>query len=303
MERSKFIERAVLKHNNKYTYERVPHSFGCMEKIQITCPVHGDFLQQATSHAVGGRGCKQCTGHKLVDTKSFIVRAIKIHGDIYDYSETIYAKAHDKVKIVCRKHGSFEMTAAAHIHQKQGCRKCNNTLRYDAEESIHSKAKVSFIFKANNIHNNLFDYSKVEYVRSFIKVEVLCKEHGSFYITPNNHLRGKGCGVCKAGGFNLNLEGSIYLLTDGVQLKIGITNSSAETRCNTINQLGKKNFKVLWSHTDIGKEIQHIEKLSLNEVRELYKNPVDKFNGYTECFVTQDIEFILNIIKKNIQSC
>jgi hypothetical protein len=166
MERNSFIEKAVARHGNKYTYDRVPHSFGCMEKIQITCPVHGDFLQQATSHAVGGRGC----------------------------------------------------------------------------------------------------------------------------------------GVCKAGGFNLNLEGSIYLLTDGIQLKIGITNSSAETRCNTINQLGKKNFKVLWSHTDIGKEIQHIEKLSLNEVRELYKNPVDKFNGYTECFITQDIEFILNIIKNNIQS-
>jgi hypothetical protein len=302
MERSKFIERAVIKHNNKYIYSNIPAKFNCMDKVCIICPEHGKFYQQASSHVAAGRGCKQCLGHRLIDTKSFIIEAVKIHGDRYNYSETSYIKAHDKVKIICKEHGIFEMTAAAHIHQKQGCRKCNNILRYDAEESLHSKAKISFICKANNIHNNIFDYSKVKYVRSFIKVEVLCKEHGSFYITPNNHLRGKGCGVCKAGGFNLNLDGCIYLLTDGVQLKIGITNNSAETRCSIINQLGKKNFKVLWSHTSIGKEIQRIEKLSLNEVRNLYENPTDKFNGYTECFVTQDIDTVLSVLEKNIQS-
>ena len=41
-----------------------------------------------------------------------------------------------------------------------------------------------------------YDYSGVEYVKAILKVKVGCPLHGDFWVTPNNHLRGKGCPKC-----------------------------------------------------------------------------------------------------------
>ena len=49
----------------------------------------------------------------------------------------------------------------------------------------------TFIRKCLNIRGDKYDYSKVIYLKSKSKVEIICKEHGSFYQTPNNHLKGQ----------------------------------------------------------------------------------------------------------------
>lgn len=46
------------------------------------------------------------------------------------------------------------------------------------------------------VHGSTYDYSKVEYTTSKVKVEILCKEHGNFFQTPNSHLAGMGCPKC-----------------------------------------------------------------------------------------------------------
>jgi len=48
-----------------------------------------------------------------------------------------------------------------------------------------------FIEKASIVHNNVYDYSKVEYVNSKTKVIIICKTHGEFLVTPNNHINNK----------------------------------------------------------------------------------------------------------------
>lgn len=53
-----------------------------------------------------------------------------------------------------------------------------------------------FITRSNNIHNNKYDYSKVEYVNNKTKVCIICTEHGEFWQTPKNHLLGQGCPIC-----------------------------------------------------------------------------------------------------------
>lgn len=53
-----------------------------------------------------------------------------------------------------------------------------------------------FIEKSIKIHGNKFDYSKVEYIGSHIKVCIICPEHGEFYQPPTNHLSGNGCPKC-----------------------------------------------------------------------------------------------------------
>ena len=54
-----------------------------------------------------------------------------------------------------------------------------------------------YIQKFQEVHGNKYDYSKVVYINSSTKVEILCREHGIFQCTPNNHItKSSGCPAC-----------------------------------------------------------------------------------------------------------
>ena len=56
---------------------------------------------------------------------------------------------------------------------------------------------INFIKKANAKFNNKFDYSKSKYIDMNTKVTIICKSHGEFQQTPDNHLESKyGCPKC-----------------------------------------------------------------------------------------------------------
>lgn len=54
----------------------------------------------------------------------------------------------------------------------------------------------NFIKKAKAIHGEDYDYSKSQYTNAKDKIEIICKQHGSFFQIVNNHLRGHGCKKC-----------------------------------------------------------------------------------------------------------
>ena len=58
------------------------------------------------------------------------------------------------------------------------------------------KTTEEFIREAKKIHGDKYDYSKTIYEKSQIKVEIVCPKHGSFWVTPNSHLQGRGCLPC-----------------------------------------------------------------------------------------------------------
>lgn len=53
-----------------------------------------------------------------------------------------------------------------------------------------------FVEKAIGIHGDKYDYSKVEYAGSKVKVCIICPEHGEFMQRPDHHLSGHGCPPC-----------------------------------------------------------------------------------------------------------
>ena len=53
-----FIEEARKVHNNFYSYKKTNY-VRSSDKVIITCPIHGDFEQVASSH-LGGSGCGVC---------------------------------------------------------------------------------------------------------------------------------------------------------------------------------------------------------------------------------------------------
>lgn len=56
--------------------------------------------------------------------------------------------------------------------------------------------REEFIKKSIKKHSDKYNYSKVEYIGSQTKVCIICPEHGEFWQTPANHVRGQGCPKC-----------------------------------------------------------------------------------------------------------
>jgi hypothetical protein len=190
-----FIKEAIEIHGNKYDYSKVEYENNLTEVI-IICKEHGEFLQTPSNH-LNGKGCYLCGRFKINEkckytTQEFIEKAKHIHGDKFDYSQTIYTNCDENVIIICKEHGEFEQTPTTHLKSTFCCQKCV-LLNKGKWNSI---SQEDFISKALIIHNDMYDYSKVKYKKAIEKVIIVCKIHGDFEITPNSHLNGSGCYHC-----------------------------------------------------------------------------------------------------------
>ena len=124
---------------------------------------------------------------QICKTNLFISKAIKIHGDKYEYSKVNYVNAKTKVSIICKTHGEFTQTPSNHLN-RYNCQKCANNFKGNTE---------TFIEKAKQIHGDRYDYSKVNYVNADTPVLIICKEHGEFTQIPDFHINRKcGCPKC-----------------------------------------------------------------------------------------------------------
>ena len=184
-----FIEKSRKIHGDKYDYSKVEY-VNANTKVRIICPEHGEFWQTPNNH-LRGCGCPMCKAQKNGDSKrsnrnDFIEKATAIHGNKYDYSKVVYTNNSTKVCIICPEHGEFWQTPNHHL-QKHGCQKCAN---------VEKQTTKDFICKAKDIHGDKYDYSNVEYVNNHTKVCIICSEHGEFWQTPKNHLKGQGCPKC-----------------------------------------------------------------------------------------------------------
>lgn len=185
-----FIEKADLAHGNKYDYSLVNYIHS-KTKIVIICPIHGEFNQTPRSHLFG-KECLKCSyikraGNKRKTKTEFIKKAKLTHGNKYGYSLVDYKDSKTKVKIICPIHGVFEQIASNHL-KGNNCDKCGGSCKSTIYE---------FIEKSNIIHNNKYDYSLSEYIRTDIKLKIICPKHGEFEQLANNHLQGYGCPICR----------------------------------------------------------------------------------------------------------
>ena len=200
--KEEFIRKAKEKHGDKYDYSLVDYK-NAKTKIKIICPIHGVFEQTPDMHQrTGCRKCGWIEGRRkqVFTTEEFVKRARKIHKDEYGYSKVNYVNIFAKVCIICPTHGDFWQSPKDHL-RGNGCHFCRNTKISESQRST----KEEFIKKAQKVHGELYDYSKVEYTNNNTKVFIICKKHGDFYQLPSNHLSGKGCDKCAheiTGGWN-----------------------------------------------------------------------------------------------------
>lgn len=131
------------------------------------------------------------TKKRATDTKSFIARAIEVHGDRYDYSKVAYVNSSLKLTIICSLHGEFNQISYSHL-SGCGCPRCAR----EKTGRANSDTQESFIAKANKLHGGKYTYDNVVYKNSIDHISITCQIHGDFRQSSANHLAGNGCPKC-----------------------------------------------------------------------------------------------------------
>ena len=137
---NEFIKRSKAKYGDTYDYSLVDYK-DKDKSVNIICKVHGVFpitprLFLEGSHNNPPHGCPRCEGK----IKDFVEEAKKIHGDKYDYSESVFVSSKKPIDIICKKH-NYKFTlkrAQAHLQGSfQGCPICSaeKIAQYYAEMS------------------------------------------------------------------------------------------------------------------------------------------------------------------------
>lgn len=143
---------------------------------------------------------------KPLTTEKFIERSKKCHGERYDYSQAVYISAHTKVEIICKEHGVFYQTPNFHTRSNAGCPKCA-LLQRSRKRAL---TKEQFIEKSIKLHGDKYNYSKAEYKNAFTDVIIICKQHGEFLQTANDHMNGnRGCRKCRAENMSFKMKGKV----------------------------------------------------------------------------------------------
>lgn len=126
---------------------------------------------------------------RRLTTKEFIEKSTKVHNGKYSYEKSEYLGRTKPIIIHCQEHGYFEQSSGNHM-SGHGCGKCSGNVQY---------TKETFIQKANNVHNNKYNYEYVIYTGIFNKVNIEClvDGHGIFEQTPDSHInQNAGCPKC-----------------------------------------------------------------------------------------------------------
>ena len=201
-----FIEDAKAVHGDKYDYSLTAYS-GYNNKIKVICSIHGVFETQARCHLKSN--CSKCTYTERTTTfKEFVEKANNVHINKYTYDESSYTNTNNKLNIFCEQHGWYKQTGHQHL-AGQKCAKCSliissNKLRHTQEE---------FLSRAIELHGDKYNYDKVEYKNSNIRVTIWCNTCKKYFQQiASTHLR-HGCKACadKNNGITLRKTNEEYV--------------------------------------------------------------------------------------------
>jgi hypothetical protein len=298
-----FVERAKNKHGDKYVYDDIEF-VDCKTPVEVHCTSHGVFSITPTKHILGS-GCKKCYEEKRGFTlhlraKSEFLEKAKVIAPQYDYSKTEYVRSNKKVVVTCLKHEDFEITPSGILSGK-GCPACAAESRPLVKRQNAAKAFVSRALLVPEHQGRGYTYTRTVYTGTFDKLIVTCPIHEDFEVTPNNHLRGRGCPDCQSNGYRRSKPGILYVLADGEITKVGITNYDALDRAKSVSKDSGRKFDVLYqNYQQDGRIPCNVETILLRELRKQYKQPKERFEGYTECFFHVNQAALLNRIESLI---
>ena len=293
---SKYLNNEYLKeqankiHNNFYSYEKFKY-INYKTKSIITCPEHGDYLQDLKTH-LQGFGCPKCT--KIKDRERHRkLSLIKIENKYAKNRFSYLGPEKDKEKIQCNIHN---IIFYGRITMHKGCTECLK----DRESLSHT---LNFIRKSNKIHNNYYNYTEMIYSTSTEKITIICPIHKEFQQYPNDHIRGGNCPKCarqnspvfsfKQFEEKCNIKtkkGCFYILrcfNDNEEFyKLGITTNNIKQRYTCKRDM-PYNFEIIHEIFDTPLIVWNLEINFKNFIKlnKIHYIPSINFSGYkSECF-------------------
>lgn len=218
----------------------------------------------------------------------FILKAIKKHGDFYDYSKVKITCMKDTIIIVCPKHGQFTQKASYHV-AGCGCKICGKEKQLTFSNN-KKKHVTKFIEESKNLFPNQYSYEKTNYINAITKVTIFCLKHQTnFEITPNNHIQQKrGCPTCGIENKNIPNKKTTEIFVKEAQAKWNNTYNYNKTtyinkntyitydcnKCNkkNINQKPRSHLKYGCPYCNHRGITKYTTETFLLKTKELYQN-------------------------------
>lgn len=170
-----------IRMENTYQGTHSKMEFKCLECGHTWVTIYSAVLRSAN-------GCPKCGVQKAFRKRS--IQYIQEH--LSNDFEFISYKDPQHIEVKCKKCGNIRITSTGNL-LKYGCKVCSN----NKANKLKTMTLQEFIDKAKNIHENQYDYSKVNYINYHTKVCIICPIHGEFWITPAKHLSGQKCPKCR----------------------------------------------------------------------------------------------------------
>jgi len=160
--------------------------------VEIECPVHGLFTQDAAKHT-GGQGCPKCA-YRDLDKRGQLEKRFPA----FDWSHVSpEIGSRDELLVLCPEHGKTTSTFNRLMQRKESlsaCSKCSVEARGAASRvsAEEWKRRISLT------HDGLtVDADSVSTCQE--KARVTCSKHGEFFARPNDLVNGHGCPTCACG--------------------------------------------------------------------------------------------------------
>ena len=198
IDKDEFIKRVIKKHGDRYVYNKIDYT-KANNLIIVVCKKHGEFRIPAYRF-ISGEGCPKCAQEKRIEschtrktTESFVNEIKEKFGNRVNCDEIVYVNANTPVIITDNKLNIRYEISPTKLLTRGLLKRPKIT-------------KEEFIKKAKEVHNNKYDYSKVDYINLNTKVCIICPEHGEFWQKPKDHLLGYECIECGHNKSHLKLK-------------------------------------------------------------------------------------------------
>lgn len=208
-----FIKKAKEVHGDKYDYSKTVY-INKRTKVTITCPIHGDFLQNPHNHIRQHQGCPICGKiiaqkregnfkNKRKTTEEFKKELLELYGDKYELlSEYINNKT--KVKICChqknkdgKEHGIF-LIKPNDLICGHGCKKCvHSGLENDIELFLEEN---NIQYETQKMFKNWLGLQRLDFYLPDYNIAIECQ--GRQHFEPVD-FKGEGKEIAEKKFYNI----------------------------------------------------------------------------------------------------
>lgn len=274
--------------------------------VEVICPVHKKpYITSLRSMSKSPTGCcPECFHERMRNERQLKIPELLARLEEADPTQIYHIEeqpdnTNTNIRITCTKHN---ITYKRQINNalrptNKGCIECSN----DYKRSLYAHDKDYLIERMNKVHNNAYEYIfPDEYKNNKDKITAICPSHGSFCVSPDNHINKKSrCPLCahEYEFENLSEEEKnrpytlyhVLIKKDYMSYeKIGVTGYDVKTRfrdnlnagynVETINTLETTRYNAMKKEFDILLELKN------RDLRFLVSSEFRELIGWTECF-------------------